>query len=151
VALNSDDRVHAEFSLQELFGQVGAPGFADPAAVTGRRGEGRNRRPFFDALGTEVTLLQRGDTILPREDEESRSVVQRTLAGRMRVETGARWTSTEVVENGVRLHYETQAGRRSVEAEALLVTSGRVPNTDDLGLENTSVETEPVAQSHECR
>lgn len=97
---------------------------------------------FFDALGVEVCLLQRGDSILPREDRALREAAHAALSERLRVETGVDWRSTERCDAGVRVTFEQGREEQQVEAEALLVAIGRVPNTDDLGLDAAGIATD---------
>jgi pyruvate/2-oxoglutarate dehydrogenase complex dihydrolipoamide dehydrogenase (E3) component len=90
---------------------------------------------LYRRLGSEVTLLQRGDRLIPRVDAEAAEVLQAAfeeegIVLRFGVEV-------ERVEPGVKV---TLAGGEKLSAERLLVAVGRKPNVDDLGLEQLGVE-----------
>ncbi|GAC1321699.1 MAG: NAD(P)/FAD-dependent oxidoreductase [Thermoleophilaceae bacterium] len=89
---------------------------------------------FFRRFGAEVTLVQAGDRLIPREDP----AVGELTADALRTEgidlrLGA--TAVEVVrENGLR-HVKLDSGDEVTGAE-LLVATGRTPRVEGLGLEN---------------
>ena len=91
----------------------------------------------FSALGTEVTQLERGPALLRHQDEEiSRCFTE--LAGRqwnLRLETET--TKVERRGDATVLHLSDGA---ELEADVLLMATGRESNADRLGLENTSIE-----------
>lgn len=96
---------------------------------------------MFSRFGSEVTLLERSGTLLSHgyepevgptvraflEDEGVRVLVNAQLV-RVREE------GSEVVAT-----IKLPAGMRELRAETLLVATGRVPNTDDIGLEKAGV------------
>ncbi len=90
----------------------------------------------FARFGTQVTLLQRSDHILPDEDDDVTAELERLLSAEgIRIVTSARILAA--TRNGDRrvVEYEHRGERVQVAAEHILVAMGRVPNTDDLGLE----------------
>jgi len=95
----------------------------------------------FGRLGVQVTIVELASRILEKEDEDAALAVRRRLEAegvRVRVETRAHRVTRE--EGRVRV--EVQAGdgpRETLEADALLVATGRVPNTEGLGLEAAGV------------
>jgi len=96
---------------------------------------------FFSALGTRVAMVDHGPCLL-REDEEVRELFTREF-GR-RVELHLRREATAAVEHdGQRgLILKADGGEQTVLGDALLMATGRRPNTDDLQLERTGVETD---------
>ena len=91
----------------------------------------------FSALGTEVTQLERGPTLLRKQDEDI-SRVFTELAGRqwdVRLDTSAK----KVARRDEAIVLSLSDGSE-LETDVLLMATGRVPNADHLGLENTSVE-----------
>ena len=48
--------------------------------------------------------------------------------------------SVEETENGVKVTYEAKGKEETIEADYVLVTVGRRPNTDELGLEQVGIE-----------
>ncbi|MGH3004443.1 MAG: dihydrolipoyl dehydrogenase family protein [Gaiellaceae bacterium] len=92
---------------------------------------------FFARLGTRVTIVQDIDHLLPRDHPDAGRLIQATLE-----EEGIDIllnTLTEAVErtsDGFRLHLP---GGVLLEAERLLVATGRRPNVDGLGLKDVGV------------
>ena len=99
---------------------------------------------MFRRFGSGVTVIQRGEQLMSREDAD----VAEAVAGIMRqdgieVLLGA---NTNRVEQGdgdrIRVTVETPDGERILEGSHLLVAAGRPPNTDTLDLEAAGVETD---------
>jgi mycothione reductase len=87
----------------------------------------------FGALGTRITIVHRGDELLPSQDREVRH--RFTAAYRERFDLRLATTVQRVEPSGVGLvaHLATRDGTRSsIEVETMLVAIGRVPNTDEL-------------------
>lgn len=97
---------------------------------------------MFRRFGSQITIVQQAARILPNEDEDVTAELQRALEAEG-VEFHLAARATEVVrENGkIALTVETQHGQETLEGSHLLVAAGRKPNTDDLDLEKTAVET----------
>lgn len=96
---------------------------------------------IYADFGSKVTMLQDGERFLPREDEEIAGAVRANLTDRdVTVMTGVQVVSVE--ESGTRAVVSVKEGGQMVrlEADAILVATGRRPNTADLGLENAGVE-----------
>lgn len=97
----------------------------------------------FTRLGIPVTLLQKGPRILPRDDP---ALVDK-LVDKLRAEgVDLRFdveTERVTVENGKKVVHGTQDGTAMTwAADELLVAVGRVPNMDNLGLEELGIKTE---------
>ena len=99
---------------------------------------------IYASFGSKVTILQDGDIFLPREDEEIAGAVRESLESRgIRVMTGVKVKALEqaggkalgAVDNGKEV--------QKLEAEAVLVATGRRPNTAGLNLEAAGVEIGP--------
>jgi NAD(P) transhydrogenase len=92
---------------------------------------------LLQALGIQVTLLDRDTSLLPFLDDEIASLLQTRMqeAGLdLRLNTSA--CAYERTSGGVRARLDDGA----VEAEALLFAGGRLGNTDGLGLEALGIE-----------
>lgn len=86
----------------------------------------------FARLGSQVTIVEALDRLLPREEDQASDVVRRSLEGEgVTVLTGTR---ADRIEGGT-LH----AGGREIGYDRLLVTTGRVPRTAGLDLEKVGV------------
>ncbi len=93
----------------------------------------------FSALGTEVTQVHRGNSLLVDQDEEVSQAFTSIAARQWTVRLG-----TEVVgvaRRGTSEVVVTLADGREHVTDVLLVATGRESNADRLGLENTSIET----------
>ncbi|MEP6687389.1 MAG: mercuric reductase [Gemmatimonadales bacterium] len=94
----------------------------------------------FARLGTKVTILNRGERVLPRDDPDAARLLAESLrADGVALELGARPQRVERDAGGIRVRYE-RAGREAAAAgDVLLVATGRTPNVEDLGLELVGV------------
>jgi len=106
--------------------------------VLGAGAVGTEFSSMFTSFGTEVTLVEMLDRLLPVEDAEVSKELQRSFRKRkITCWTGTKLTAAEVTENGVRVSFE---GKDDVEAEVLLVAVGRAPFTEGVGLESVGLE-----------
>ena len=91
----------------------------------------------FSALGTEVVQVQRSEALLREQDEDVSR--QFTAAAARQWELRLATTPTGVVRHGDGTVVSLSDGTE-VEADVLMMATGRVSNADRLGLENTGVE-----------
>jgi pyruvate/2-oxoglutarate dehydrogenase complex dihydrolipoamide dehydrogenase (E3) component len=99
---------------------------------------------MFRRFGSRVTIVQRGDQLLGREDADVAAAVADILGGdgvevllntaAMRVEAPA--------HGEVRLTVRTAVGEQTLAGSHLLVAVGRVPNTNGLNLAAAGVQTD---------
>lgn len=92
-------------------------------------------------LGAEVTILEGSPQILPTFEKDMVKLVEKSFKDKgMTVVTNA--MAKEAVDNGdsVTVNYEVNGKAESIEADYVMVTVGRRPNTDELGLEVAGVE-----------
>lgn len=99
---------------------------------------------IYAGFGSRVTVIQDGAAFLPREDEEIAAEVLKSLNGRgVRVLLSAK-VQKVTQENGHAVVYvETPQGQEAMEAQAVLVATGRRPDISGLHLENAGVEITP--------
>lgn len=94
----------------------------------------------WSRLGADVTVLEAMDRVLPGLDEEIGRLAHRTFEKQgLKFVTGA-WVESATVENGecvVKIK-----GQEPLTAERVLLCTGRVPNTDSIGLETVGIETD---------
>lgn len=98
----------------------------------------------LNRLGVRVTLLQRGDRLLPRDEPELTAIVAARLREEgVNVRFGVDTQSVEA-EQGRKAVLGTSNGQlERWEAEELLVAAGRTPTVDGLGLEEIGVDVGP--------
>jgi dihydrolipoamide dehydrogenase len=96
--------------------------------------------------GVAVTLVELLPAITPLEDKDVSAGLARSLAKRgitILTDCRALPETFERTDNGMRIQVEEKDGhRRQLDAEALLVATGRAPVTDGLGLESAGVTVE---------
>lgn len=101
---------------------------------------------IYTALGSEVTLIEALDKIMPTFDPDIARMAQRALIGPRDVETRAGVIAKTVTPGSpVRIELADPQTKEVVdvlEVDACLVATGRVPVTQDLGLETVGVETD---------
>ncbi len=95
----------------------------------------------MNAFGVEVTVLELMEQVLPLEDAESAKVVEKAFTGRgVAIHTSARAEKALVDGEAVKVYVTLKDGSAAViEADKLLVSVGRAPNTENLGLESLGV------------
>ena len=98
---------------------------------------------MFQRFGTAVTILERSERVLPGYEPEVSAAIQEILEEEgVKIVTGVTVRRVSQVGAPVIVIGEAQGTERRFQAERLLVATGRVPNTDTIGLEHTGVETD---------
>ncbi|EMY32507.1 hypothetical protein D477_019783 [Arthrobacter crystallopoietes BAB-32] len=94
---------------------------------------------LLNTAGVEVTIVQRGKQLLPREDPEIAAAVEQNFADAgISVRTGASAEQVSRAADGT-VSVRLDSGE-TLQADELLVALGRMPVTDALGLETVGVE-----------
>jgi dihydrolipoamide dehydrogenase len=94
------------------------------------------------AFGTEVTIVEMLDQLVPNEDPEAARILTRSFKKRkLKSYTSSRAVSLDRSGSGVQLEVETKKGTETFSADQLIVSVGRAPNTAGIGLENLGIET----------
>jgi pyruvate/2-oxoglutarate dehydrogenase complex dihydrolipoamide dehydrogenase (E3) component len=107
----------------------------DSIAVLGAGPVGCELAQFFGRMGSRVVLVDMADRLLPRDDPDAGALLREQLEEEgVDVRLGAR---IERVETGFRI---VLSGEGSIEAERLLVATGRSANVQGLGLDQLGVE-----------
>jgi pyruvate/2-oxoglutarate dehydrogenase complex dihydrolipoamide dehydrogenase (E3) component len=96
---------------------------------------------MFRRFGSEVTVIQRGPTLLGREDADIANAVadiMREDGLTLLLESDA--VRADSADGAIRLTVRTPDGDATVAGSHLLLATGRVPNTDTLGLDAAGIE-----------
>ncbi|AEE90511.1 Dihydrolipoyl dehydrogenase [Tepidanaerobacter acetatoxydans Re1] len=94
---------------------------------------------FLRRLGTEVTIVEMMPQILPMEDEDvAKQLIRQFKKDKIKIITGKGITSVKVENNRVIAGVENTM----LEADMMMVSIGRKPFTEELGLENAGIETD---------
>jgi mercuric reductase len=100
---------------------------------------------MFARLGTEVTLVTRGKSILSGYEPEIVEALTEILEEEgLRIVSGAKVLGVERSQEGIALSVKWHGSQRTFTAEKLLVAAGRRPNTGEIGLERAGVEVDRV-------
>ncbi|HET9123425.1 MAG TPA: NAD(P)/FAD-dependent oxidoreductase [Solirubrobacteraceae bacterium] len=106
---------------------------------------------FMRRFGTEVTLIQAAERLLPREDPRvAELIVERLRADGITLHLGA--TATQASRRDGRRAITLQGGE-TLTADELLIATGRAPRLGDIGLETVGIEPRPqgIAIDERCR
>ncbi|UBH13910.1 dihydrolipoyl dehydrogenase [Macrococcus armenti] len=92
-------------------------------------------------FGSKVTILEGAKDILGGFEKQMTQVVKKGLKAKgVEIVTEAMAKSAEESENGVKVTYEAKGETHTIDADYCLVTVGRRPNTDELGLEGLGIK-----------
>jgi len=82
---------------------------------------------FYNAFGTQVTLIEMLPNVLPVEDTEVSQVLEKALTKQgIRILTNSKTTKTETTKTGVRITLEGKSSE-TIEADVCLVAIGVTP------------------------
>jgi len=123
-------------SNKEVFSLESIP---ESMVIVGGGAIGCEFTTFFNAFGTQVTLIARGSRLLLKEDEEvSKALLRSFKKAGIRVLTSAVPTKAVADDEGVEVWIEGEA-QEHIRCEMVLSAIGRVPYTDGLFPENGGV------------
>ncbi|MBL8191493.1 MAG: dihydrolipoyl dehydrogenase [Acidobacteria bacterium] len=96
----------------------------------------------FKRFGSDVTIIELLDRLVPIEDAETSAELQKAFRKRgIKVMTSTKFESATVNAKDVTINFTGADGKPgTINADTLLVAIGRRPVTDGLGLENTKCE-----------
>ncbi|SDO03342.1 mycothione reductase [Lentzea jiangxiensis] len=95
----------------------------------------------FSSFGVDVTVIARSNLLLRHEDLEIAERFTSVAKSKWNVLLQRKTTRAEKTATGVRLHLEGPNGAETVEAQQLLVATGRQPNSDLLDVAKAGIET----------
>ena len=92
-------------------------------------------------FGTKVTIIEGEKEILGGFEKQMTAVVKKRLKKKdVEIVTSAMAKGVEESDSGVKVTYEADGAEKTVEADYVLVTVGRKPNTKEIGLEQVGIE-----------
>lgn len=97
---------------------------------------------MFAKYGSKVPVLDHNKKFLVREDEDISNAVRKDMedAG-IKFELGADIEKITDETTDAKVTYQINGKTKTINADRILVATGRKPNTENLGLENTAIET----------
>mgnify|MGYP005614125607 CR=1 FL=1 len=98
---------------------------------------------FYNAMGTEVTIVEFMPNIVPVEDEDISKQMERSMkkAG-VNIMTNASVEKIDTTGNGVKAFVKTAKGEEILEADVLLSAVGIKTNIENIGLEEVGIATD---------
>lgn len=98
---------------------------------------------FYNAIGTKVTLVEFMPNIVPVEDEEVSKQLERSFKkAKIKVMTNSSVEAVDTSGKKCKVTVKTKKGEEVIEADVVLSAVGITPNTEEIGLEETGIETE---------
>ena len=128
-------RIHTSETLMNL------EDFPQTLAILGSGFIGLEFAASYAKFGTKVTIIDMGDKILPREDDDvAKEVFESYKSLGVDFIFNAGLESVSQDDQSVKLSYSVGEEKKVLAVEAFLVATGRKPNTEDLNLDKAGVE-----------
>lgn len=98
---------------------------------------------FYNAMGTEVTIVEYLDRIVPVEDVDISKEMERSFKkSGIKVMTSSEVTSVDTSGDGVKVNVKTKKGEEVIEADIVLSAVGIETNLSNIGLEEVGISTD---------
>ncbi|MAT38306.1 MAG: dihydrolipoyl dehydrogenase [Ectothiorhodospiraceae bacterium] len=98
---------------------------------------------FYNALGSNVTIVEMMPHILPIEDEDVSKELERSFRKKkITLKTKTKVEGLETTENGVKVRVSNDKGEETLEGNVALMSIGVQGNVENIGLEDLGVELE---------
>ena len=98
---------------------------------------------MYRRFGSRVSVIQRGQRLIPRDDEDVSQAAKDILESEgIEVHLDATCIALEKKNNRVVAKNDCKQGPKEIAGSHLLLAVGRRPNTDDLGLDKAGIETD---------
>ncbi len=98
---------------------------------------------FYNAMGTDVTIVEYVDRIVPVEDIDVSKQMERSFKkSGIKVMTSSEVTSVDTSGDGVKVNVKTKKGEEILEADIVLSAVGIETNLSNIGLEEVGISTD---------
>lgn len=98
---------------------------------------------MFRRFGSKVTILDRGDYLLKNEDPEfGKAIAEIFKKEGIHIQLHSDCISAKKSGNQIEVNVNCTEGSPTIKGSHLLLATGRIPNTDDLGLDKAKIETD---------
>ena len=112
----------------------------DSLGVIGGGYVGCEYAQMYSRFGADVTIFQRGDRLLPREEADVSAVIEDAFADEgIDARTGTTVTGLSSLDGDIGIEPDDA---ETVTTSDILIATGRQPNTDGIGLDEAAVETD---------
>ena len=98
---------------------------------------------FYNALGTDVTIVEYMDRIVPVEDKEIGKQLERSFKKQgVGIKTSSEVTSVDTSGSGCVVTLKSKKGEEKIECDIVLSAVGVVANIENIGLEDVGIVTD---------
>jgi dihydrolipoamide dehydrogenase len=98
---------------------------------------------FYNAMGTEVTVVEYMPRIVPVEDEEVSKQLERSFKkSGIKIMTSTEVTAVDISGKGVKATVKTKKGEETLSADIVLSAVGIKTNIENIGLEDVGIVTD---------
>ncbi len=98
---------------------------------------------FYATMGTEVTIVEYLETIVPREDKEIGKELEKVFKKKgMKIMTKSSVEKVDTSGAGCKVTVKTATGIEVIECDVVLSAVGVSPNTENIGLEEVGIKTD---------
>ena len=98
---------------------------------------------FYNALDTEITIIEMLDRVLPIEDKEITTLLEKNFKkNKIKIHTSAAVESVKNTNSGVEVSFKANDKTEKISADIALMAIGIQGNSENLGLEKAGVKVE---------
>ncbi|MEZ7837257.1 MAG: dihydrolipoyl dehydrogenase [Flavobacteriales bacterium] len=98
---------------------------------------------FYNSIGTDVTIVEYMDEIVPVEDKEIGKQLQKSLKKQgITIKTSSEVTSVDTSGSGCKVSVKTKKGEEVIDCDIVLSAVGVVANIENIGLEDVGIATD---------
>ena len=95
----------------------------------------------YSSFGTKVDVVEFLPRLLPGADKDLVDILYKSLKNKLnKILLGTKVTSASISKTNIKVDMEFKDEKLSEKYEKILVSVGRIPNTDNIGIENTGVK-----------
>ncbi len=96
---------------------------------------------IYNRLGVKITLIQGAEQLMPQEDKDIAEAIQEFLVEEgVNILCNAKAKEAIDEKGKILVKVDHNGEEKTLEGSHLLVAAGRIPNSDQLGLENTKIK-----------
>ncbi len=98
---------------------------------------------FYNSIGTDVTIVEYMDGIVPLEDKDIGKQLQKSLKKQgISIKTSAEVTSVDTSGTGCQVTVKTKKGEEIIDCDIVLSAVGVIANIENIGLEEVGIATD---------
>src|SRR5690554_2989230 len=98
---------------------------------------------FYSTLGTDVTIVEFLDNVVPREDDEVSKQLGRSFKkSGIKIMLGSSVEKVDTSGSGCEVHVKTKKGEEVIDCDIVLSAVGVTPNTENIGLGDVGIATD---------